>query len=29
MLLANADDPDAERTEIEGTVLVLLEGLRT
>lgn len=29
MLLANADDPHAERERVEATVLVMLEGLRT
>lgn len=29
MLLANADDPASERRQVEETVLLLLEGLRT
>lgn len=28
MVLANADDPEAERADVEGTLLVLMEGLR-
>jgi AcrR family transcriptional regulator len=29
MLLANADDPQAEREQVEATVLMMAEGLRT